>query len=78
LAPGKKPAAEKRFLKAKPIIRPNTHYIRVVIHKEATLSTEKEFMDNSFKILAKLYGHLESLDDSPRAEPLPHERLLFL
>jgi hypothetical protein len=64
VSPWQKARRGKTFLKAKPITLPNTHYIRVVIPQEATLSTEKEFMDNSFNIVAKLFGHLESLDDS--------------
>jgi hypothetical protein len=64
VGPWQKARRGKTFLKAKPIALPNTHYIRVVIPQEATLSTEKQFMDNSFNILAKLIGHLESLDDS--------------
>jgi hypothetical protein len=64
VSPWQKARRGKTFLKAKPISLPNTHYVRVVIPQEATLSTKKQFMDNSFNILAKLIGHLENLDES--------------
>jgi hypothetical protein len=62
--PWQKARRGKTFPKSKPILIPNTHYIRMVIPQEAALSTEQEFKDKSLSMLINLYGHLEKLDSS--------------
>jgi hypothetical protein len=73
-SPWQKVRRGKAFPKTKPITWPDTHFIRMVIPQESTLSTEQEFKDKSFSLLANLHGHLEKLDQSI----VLHERNLWL
>jgi hypothetical protein len=86
-SPWQKVRRGKAFPTTKPTTWPNTHFIRMVIPQESTLSTEQEFKDKSFSLLADLHGHLEnwmkalsftSETCGSKAVLLRHERLLCL